>query len=1059
MTKAERWRQVKELLYAALECGPEGRAAFLAEVCAGDEALRHEVEALLVSYERAGSFFELPAAEVAARALAEGQAESLVGRKVGPYQILSRLGAGAMGDVYLARDGRLGRKVALKLLPPHFARDAERLLRFRQEASAASRLNHPNILTVHEVGRVDSTHYIATEHVEGLTLRELMALKRVGVTEALDVATQVASALAAAHAAGIVHRDVKPENIMLRRDGYVKVLDFGIAKLLEDSAWGAPGDSQMAARAFKTDPGMMLGTVTYMSPEQARGLEVDARTDIWSLGVVLYELITGRVPFEGSSIAEVLVSILEREAAPLSDLSGGVPAELWHVVRRTLAKDRGERYARVEDLARDLSGIKRDLEFASHLRLYARADPGVAAPHEAGAHPPGRGHGSPANNLSVRLPLIVGRAVEIAAVEELLRGEEARLLTLTGPGGTGKTRLGQQVARDLLDEFDDGVFFVPLAPISDHHLVAAALAQALGVQETSARGFAEGLKSYLGDKRMLLVLDNFEHVTAAAPFVAELLSACPGLKILVTSRAALRVSGEREFRVPPLALPALDGVRSADDLMQCGAAVLFVQRVLAARPQFELTDENAPTVAEICIRLDGLPLALELAAARTKLLSLEEMLARMNPSLKLLKGGARDWPERQQTMRATIAWSYDLLRDDARTLCRRQAVFFGGSTLGAAEAVCGEAGGVEIDVLDGLESLVDESLLLKKESADGAYRFLMLETIREYGLERLEASDEGAELRRRHANFFLALAEEVEPRLTSAGHEPWLVRLDAEHNNLRAALRWAVDNGDAEMGLRLVGALRWFWYYRGHFGEGYHWATQLLSMPGAAPRTEARAKALLCAGSLAFYYSDPAAACPLLEESVALWRELGNLRYLAYALTFACLPISLVRLDFDAACAAAEEGVALFRQSEDRWGLALALTYAGVIMWAEPSAEKQATAHFEEAVALFRSLGDEWGAGGSILYLAALRQEHGDNAAARALYEEFVAIMRESKDLWRLASGLDILAELLRSEGEHARAEALAEESLTLQQKLGKSLNLRKTWNQMKKRARPDAGR
>ena len=1054
MMTPERWQQVKEALYAALEREPADRAAFLREVCAGDESLRREVESLLLSHERAGTFFETPAVEDAARALAEGDGELPVGLTAGPYTILSRLGAGGMGEVYLAHDARLGRKVALKLLPSRFTKDEERLGRFRQEASAASRLNHPNILTIHEVGQVDATHYIATEYVDGLTLRGLMAQRQVGIVEALDVATQVASALAAAHAAGIVHRDIKPENIMLRRDGYVKVLDFGIAKLTEGPAPPPTGDPQSApAPAVRTDPGTLLGTVTYMSPEQARALEVDARTDIWSLGVVLYEMLARRVPFEGSSAADVLVSILEREPAPLAGRSDAVPAGLERAVGRALAKDQAQRYAKVEDLAHDLRTIKRDMEFAARLAKDVTADSDDGGPPGASGRRPRGGAGNCVNNLSVRLPAIVGRDDEIAAVGELLRGEDARLITLTGPGGTGKTRLGQQVARDALDEFGDGVFFVPLAPINHHSLVAPAVAQTLGVQETRERAFAEGLQNYLRDKRMLLVLDNFEHVMAAAPFVAGLLSACPQLKLLVTSRAPLRVGGEREYRVPPLALPRLEEVQRAEDLQHCGAALLFVQRVLAARPEFALTDENARAVAEICIRLDGLPLAIELAAARTKLLSLDEMLARMNPSLKLLTGGARDWPERQQTMRATIAWSYDLVREEAQTLCRRQSVFFGGSTLGAAEAVCGEVGGVRIDVLDGLESLVDESLVLKKETADGSYRFLMLETIREYGLERLEESGEGAELRRRHASFFLELAEEAEPRLMSAGREPWLVRLDAEHNNLRAALRWALENAEAETGLRLAGALRWFWYHRGHFGEGYHWASQLLALPGAAARSEARAKALYSAGSLAFYYINPVAACPLLEESAALWRELGDRRYRARTLTLACLAISLSRHDFAAARAAAEESIALFRDSDDRWGLALSLNYAGVVIWTEPDFEEHATALFEESVAIFRELGDDWGAGGSILYLAAIRQEHGENAAARALYEEFVAIMRGSKDMWRLASGLDILADLLRSEGEHSRAAVLSEESLILQRKFGKSLNLRETWNRMKKRS------
>jgi predicted ATPase len=1049
--KAERWQQVKQVLHSALEREPAGRSAFLREACAGDETLRREVEALLASHERAGSFFETPAAGAAARALAEGRAESLVGRTAGPYKVLSQIGSGGMGEVYLAEDTRLGRKVALKLLPPYFTKDEERLRRFRQEAGAASALNHPNILTIYEVGQMDSAHYIATEYIDGVTLRELMSQKQLGVGEAVDVAAQVASALSAAHGAGIVHRDVKPENIMLRPDGYVKVLDFGLAKLTENFGGRRPDDSGGRARLpVKTDPGVVMGTVTYMSPEQARGLEVDARTDIWSLGVVLYEMLAGRPPFEGSSAADLLVSILEREPAPLAGHAAGLPAGLGLIVGKTLVKDRGERYSRIDDLARDLRSVRQELEFAARLGGGGPADAGVEAGTQGGARSrPQKAQHS--NNLSTQLSTIVGRAAEIAAVESLLRREEARLVTLTGPGGTGKTRLAQQVARHLLGEFEDGVFFVALAPISGHELIAPAIAQTLGVQETSERGFAEGLKNYLRDKRMLLVLDNFEHVIAGAPLVAELLSACPQLKILVTSRAVLHVSGEHEFRVPPLALPQPGEVQSAEDLLRYDAAALFVQRLRAARPQFTLTDENARTVADICIRLDGLPLALELAAARIRLLSPEEMLARLDHSLNLLKGGARDLPARQQTMRSTIAWSHDLLGEDAKTLFRRLSVFFGGFTLGAAEAMCGEVGAVEIDVLDGLESLVDESLVLRKEAPGGAYRFLMLETIREYGLEHLEASGEGGALGRRHADYFLGLAEEAEAHLTSVGREPWLERLEAEHNNLRAALRWAADNGETETGLRLAGALRWFWYYRGHIGEGYHWAKRFLSMPGAEAHTGARAKALLSAGSLAFYYSDPAAACPLLEEGVALWRERGDKRYLAYTLLFTGMAVLLSRLDYDAARSAAEESVALFRELDDTWGLALSLNYAGVILWSMSDVEEQAVAALEEGERLFREMDDGWGVSATLLYLAAIRQEHGDSAAARTLYEECVALLRGSKDIWRLASVLDILAELLRSEGEHAAAEALTEEWLTLQRKLGKSLHMRKAWARMKR--------
>jgi len=381
----ERWQRIKPLLQSALERDPDERAAFLVAECAGDEALRKEVQSLIISHEQADKFIESPAVEVMAGSLGNDQ---VVGRNLGPYVISARLGAGGMGEVYLAEDTRLGRKVALKMLPDYFTRDDDRVRRFQQEARAASALNHPNILTIYEIGQIASRHFIATEFIEGETLRQSMIKRELKIAEALDVAAQVASALSAAHQAGITHRDIKPENIMVREDGFVKVLDFGLAKLMEPKAVIADTEA-MTRILVKTEPGIVMGTVTCMSPEQARGAEVDHRTDIWSLGVVLYEMVARRLPFEGATTSELLASILnDKEPPPLSRYARGVPVELERILTKALHKNREERYQVIKDFGLDLKSLKHRLEFEAELErtVPPESTAGVSRITDSGGH-------------------------------------------------------------------------------------------------------------------------------------------------------------------------------------------------------------------------------------------------------------------------------------------------------------------------------------------------------------------------------------------------------------------------------------------------------------------------------------------------------------------------------------------------------------------------------------------------------------------------------------------------------------------------------------------------
>src|SRR5829696_5669449 len=530
------------------------------------------------------------------------------------------------------------------------------------------------------------------------------------------------------------------------------------------------------------------------------------------------------------------------------------------------------------------------------------------------------------NNLPAQPTPLVGRERELGEVRDLLRAEGVRLLTLTGPGGIGKTRLGLQVGAELLDEFEDGVFFVALAPLTDTALVASAIASPLGVVETGERPLKEGLETYLRDKEVLLLLDNFEQVLDAAPLLGELLSECPKLKGLATSRSVLRVYGEHEYPVPPLELPSPGRLPAIDRLSQYEAVRLFIERAKAARPDFSVTDENAPAVAEICTRLDGLPLAIELAAARIKLLPPRAMLERLGSRLKLVTGGARNLPERQRTLRGTIEWSYTLLEEGERVLFARLAVFSGGRTLEAIEAICDAKGDLPVDTLDGVSSLLDKSLLRQEEGPEGEPRFVMLETIHEYARERLEASGEAEEVRRLHAEYFLALAEGAEPELTGADQLACLERLEAEHDNMRAALQWSLEKEPATA-FRLAGMLARFWEIRSDFSEGSRWLEAALrqsARPDTITEATTRAKLLSEAGTFAYYRADYDHAIVLHGEALELYRELGDDSGVAFSLM--CLGAQHNQPgDYERAAPFFEEALALSRRIGDRRNIVITL--------------------------------------------------------------------------------------------------------------------------------------
>ena len=641
------------------------------------------------------------------------------------------------------------------------------------------------------------------------------------------------------------------------------------------------------------------------------------------------------------------------------------------------------------------------------------------------------------NNLPVQLTSLIGREQQVAAACALLSRPEVRLLTLLGPGGVGKTRLGVQIATELVDAFVDGICFVPLAPISGPDLVVPSIARTFGLGETGDRSLLELLKAYLREQQLLLLLDNFEQVVAAAPVVTDLLVTCPDLKVLVTSRTSLRVRGEREFPVPPLALPDPKHLPAIEDLSQYSSVALFVERALALKPDFQLTTANAHAIAEICARLDGLPLAIELAATRVKLLPPQALLARLGSRLQVLTEGARDVPERQQTLRNAIKWSYDLLSTNEQRLFRRLSVFVGGCTLAAVEEVCEALDDVETNVLEGVASLIDKNLLQQVEDVNGEPRLVMLETIREYGLECLAASEEAGEAeatRLAHANYYLQLAEETEQKLRSAQQAIWLERLEREHDNLRTALRWLVEREEVEMALRLGGAMCQFWAMRGHLSEGRQTLEGILS--GSNLETvslQARGKALNGAGVMAYTQGDYGQAKVLCQESLELFRKLGNRRGIASSINGLAF-VAMVAGDYAAASAMFEESLVLFRELGDKWNLADTLYFSALAasFRIDQTDTAAARSKVEESLAISRELGDQRGLAYSLNLLGFVSLLQGEGSAAFPLIEESLAIHKALGNRQGIAYTSLNFGWFSLSQGDYVAARARYEKSLAV---------------------------
>ena len=932
------------------------------------------------------------------------------GSRLGRYRIEEKIGAGGMGEVFRAADLSLDRTVAIKVLPPWASSEPVLVERFVREAKLASSLRHPNIVTVHSIEEHDGVRFLVMEYVPGETLR---AKLRRGPLEAEEIATlgaRVADALEAAHRSGLIHRDVKSSNILLGPNGVPKVADFGLAKRLPSG----DGDRDVTRAQTLTEAGAVLGTAPYMSPEQTRGEPLDAASDIFSLGVVLYEAATGRLPFEGPTMLSVMHEIAMVEPPAPSRARPGLPRELDAVILRAMAKEKSRRFESAAALAEAL------------LELTRAAPSPPAAPS------------SPARlgNLPTPLTSFVGRLAELEEVGRLVRS--SRLITLTGAGGCGKSRLSVQVASHLYESFPDGVWMVELAPVAEAALVVPRVAASLGVREEPGQPLLETLKHAMASRRILLVLDNCEQWhRACGEVAAALLAAGPEVRILATSREPLGVPGETVWRVPPLSVPDLGGPAplTRREIGRIESVRLFVERATAAAPTFALTDEAAETVARICARLDGIPLALELAAARVRVLPVGQILARLEDRFRLLKSPAPGALPHQETLRATVDWSYDLLSPVERTLFERLSVFAGGASLEAVEAVCAGESIQTDDVLDLLTHLADKSLLYPEEGAGGTARYRLLETLREYGRERLQKEGSLARFQDRHATYFADWAAKAEPEISGGDQSVWLVRLTEEHDNLRRALQREIEQSDGAQALRMTRALWRFWWTLGYWDEGRRRLEAVLAMPAATARTPDRAHTLRGMGVFARRQGSPREAEAILRESLIISRETGDRAGIAAAtLALGSLANDLGRPG--EARALYEESLPLYRDIGDHSGEAAALHNLANVAEGEGDFAT-AGALYDSALTLHRRLGNAAAEATTLNGLGSVAKDRGEWGAARRHHDAALKVQRRLGDRRGIAYSLGELGSIASEMGERDRARELLEENLRLVCEMG----------------------
>jgi non-specific serine/threonine protein kinase len=956
------------------------------------------------------------------------------GQEIGPYSLIKRIGRGGFGEVWLAerRAKFVTTKFAVKL-PLDEQVDVDAV---KNEAVVWEQASgHPNVLPIIEADEYDGQVVIVSEYAPDGSLSDVLQNKQpLELKRAVELTIGILNGLDFLHSRNVIHRDLKPANILLQGD-VPRLADFGISRVVKNTEISVN----------------ISGTPSYMAPEAFARIR-NVQTDLWSMGVILYELINGVLPFPHTNLTDLFGSIMKDAPAPFVD---GVPAKLQVIVLIALSKEPTDRFrsasAMREVLSDFLAGLRRPDR--PNLEETIANDPWpaiMAIPvkdRSVGlSHP---------TNLTESSATIVGREKEILELHELLDREDVRLVTMTGIGGTGKTTLSRATAVRLLDKFADGVFFVGLDAITNLELVAPTIAEPFGLKESGATPIIETLKDHLCDKQLLLVLDNFEQVTAAAPQIGELLSAAPKLKIIVTSRIPLRLKAEHEFVVPPLSVPHDASHTSLEELAKYESVRLFVARATRAKDKFALTDENAQSVAEICGRLDGLPLAIELAAARVKILSPQAILSKLENRLNLLTGGSSDLPDRQQTMRGSLEWSYDLLTGDERQLFRHLSVFAGGFTVEAAETVCrrheedvGRSQSLKMsidqrslandelvlqtvnrllpndfDILDGIASLVDKSLLVAQEQSDGETRFRMLEVVREYALEALEAGNRAEAMFRSHAEFFLALGEEAEPHLRGARSAEWLDRLESEDDNLRATLAWSLEN-DTAMAARLAAALRYFWSRHDHLREGRKWLKAALEAAGPDVPSAVRFKLLNGLGLAARLQGDNETAKKAHEEGLKAGREVNDGPQIAIASRG--LAAVLIELgDFEEASKLLDDGLVISEMLNDKFGVAVSHSMLGDLAQLKGDWHTART-HFDSSLAISRELDDKWFITSTINNLGFVCFNEGDHESALKHFKEALKISQELDNKIAISYSLDGIAAFAVKSGESRKAAQLS---------------------------------